>query len=100
MIDICIISPSYLSATPRPVKEANALHAAGFSVRVLFVQGSLMDWRARDDELQRKAPWPSIAVRFSRSQSRERALWLKSAVRQHALGILPNAAWPRSLVAE
>ena len=100
MIDICIVSPSYLSTTPRPVKEADALHAAGFSVRVVFVQGSLTDWRARDDELQRKAPWRSMAVRFSRSQPRERALWLKSAVRQRALDFLPKTAWRRSLIAE
>ena len=100
MTDICIISPSYLSASPRPVKEADALCAAGFDVRVVFVQGPLMDWRAHDSELQAVAPWRSDAVRFSRSQSTERALWLKSAIRQRAFRLLPSATWASGLFAE
>src|SRR5881628_2097010 len=35
---ICIVTPSHISANPRVVKEADALHGAGFEVHVVFAQ--------------------------------------------------------------
>ncbi len=32
---VCLVTPGHLSSTPRLVKEADALHAAGFKVRVV-----------------------------------------------------------------
>ena len=32
---ICLVSPGHLSSNPRLVKEADALHEAGYAVRVV-----------------------------------------------------------------
>ena len=46
--DICIVTPGYISSTPRVMKEADALAEAGFRVRVVFSQGDLADIRRHD----------------------------------------------------
>jgi hypothetical protein len=37
---ICIVTPDYVSASSRTIKEADALSQAGFQVKVVFSQDS------------------------------------------------------------
>lgn len=58
---ICLITPGHLTSTPRLLKEADALHAAGYRVHV--VHGSNFPPNVPlDAEIARAAPWASTAV--------------------------------------
>jgi glycosyltransferase involved in cell wall biosynthesis len=69
---VCIVTPGYLSSTPRVVREADALHAAGFDVRVAFTQGQLEEIRAFDDDLVARSPWRTSVFRWSGGRPGER----------------------------
>jgi len=58
---ICLVTPGHLTSTPRLLKEADALHAAGYRVHV--VHGCNYPPNvALDAEIARRAPWGSTAV--------------------------------------
>lgn len=58
---VCIISPGHLASNPRAVKEADALHEAGYQVTV--VAGDLTGFvRHFDDEIVSRAPWAAVRV--------------------------------------
>jgi glycosyltransferase involved in cell wall biosynthesis len=78
---VCIVTPGYLSSTPRVVREADALHAAGFDVRVVFTQGPLEEVRGFDDELAALSPWRTSAYRWSGRRPGERVASYWSGVR-------------------
>jgi glycosyltransferase involved in cell wall biosynthesis len=62
---ICLVTPGHLASTPRLVKEADALHAAGYRVHV--VHGSHFAPNIpRDDEIADAAPWERTAVAAQR----------------------------------
>jgi hypothetical protein len=58
---ICLITPGHLSSTPRLVKEANTLHAAGFSVRVVAAD-HFPAVRPLDESILAHAPWTCARV--------------------------------------
>ena len=61
---ICLVTSEQLSTNPRLVKEADALSAAGYDVRVVSCQW--MDWPRREDQkLLRNRPWRSQIVDYS-----------------------------------
>lgn len=61
---VCLISPAHLSSNPRLVKEADALHAAGWDVRV--VHGDhYPPARGFDEALRASRPWRSIAIGYA-----------------------------------
>jgi glycosyltransferase involved in cell wall biosynthesis len=62
---ICIITPNYISGSPRTVKEADALCDAGFDVTVVFTQGQLEQIRDYDDELVRAKKWQTRTIGWS-----------------------------------
>lgn len=53
---ICLITPGHLSSTPRLVKEADALHGAGYHVRVVAAD-HYAPARALDATILKRAPW-------------------------------------------
>lgn len=55
-IRVCLVAPGHLSSTPRLVKEADALHAAGFSVRVV-VADHFAAVRPLDESILARSPW-------------------------------------------
>lgn len=58
---VCIVTPGHLASNPRTVKEADALHHAGY--RVVVVAGDQTDFvRPFDDEIVKRAPWSAIRV--------------------------------------
>ncbi|MFN0219996.1 MAG: glycosyltransferase [Hyphomicrobium sp.] len=53
---ICILTPGQVGSNPRVVKEAQALHEAGFDVTVIATR--VLDLvESRDQAVLRKAPW-------------------------------------------
>jgi glycosyltransferase involved in cell wall biosynthesis len=86
---ICIVTPEYIYANPRTVKEADALWEAGFDVRVVFSQGNLEDAREFDSELLKEKPWRWQAIGWSPFRKDEHFLYIKSKIRYHLCRALP-----------
>jgi glycosyltransferase involved in cell wall biosynthesis len=79
---ICLVSPGHVASNPRLVKEAEALSAAGFNVRVVAAD-YLSAIRPLDDEVLRGARWEVCKVslgtgwsRRSRALRRKLCSWL------------------------
>ncbi|HZF72009.1 MAG TPA: polysaccharide deacetylase family protein, partial [Gemmatimonadaceae bacterium] len=61
---ICLLTSEHLSMNPRLVKEADALSAAGYDVRVVSCQW--MDWQQREDaRLLETRHWRNQTIDFS-----------------------------------
>jgi len=86
---ICIITPGYISSSPRVVKEADALKKAGFDVRVVFSQGSLEIQRSFDKTILQNRAWRWQAVGWSSSLEEERALYRRSRLRHNIFKRFP-----------
>lgn len=98
---ICLVSPGHVASNPRLVKEANALHQAGFQVRV--VAGDYMAAiRPLDQTILSQAPWSWVQVGLgSRPSYLVRRLWQDVARRILKTGWIPHtslAIWAHSLV--
>ncbi len=53
---MCIVTPGQIGSNPRVVKEAHALHEAGFRVSVIATR-TLEGLEPRDQSLMRRIPW-------------------------------------------
>ncbi len=53
---ICLVSPGHLASNPRLVKEADALHEAGYAVKVV-AGDTATAVRPLDDTILARAPW-------------------------------------------
>lgn len=58
---VCIVSPGNLASNPRLVKEADALHGAGYDVTVVACDYSA-ELRSIDDRIAAKVPWTVVRV--------------------------------------
>jgi glycosyltransferase involved in cell wall biosynthesis len=66
---VCIVSPGHLASNPRAIKEADALHDAGY--RVTVVAGDLSSaFRPFDEEVVARAPWTAVRIGPSPLSSR------------------------------
>jgi len=90
---ICIVTPNYLSSTPRVVKEADALSRAGFLVRVVFSQGNMEHLRIHDELLISEKTWKYHNFGWSAYKKNERFLFHKSRARHFLMRKLPPALW-------
>jgi hypothetical protein len=61
---VCIVSPGNLAANPRILKEADALHGAGYAVTAVVSDYST-GLRGFDDEIAAHAPWRVVRARRS-----------------------------------
>lgn len=61
---VCIVSPGNLSANPRLVKEADALHGAGYDVTAVVSDYSA-GLRGFDGGIEARAPWRVVHARRS-----------------------------------
>ncbi len=59
---ICIVTPGNLAFNPRVLKEADALHGAGYGVTVVACDYN-EDLRHLDDQVTARAPWRVVRVR-------------------------------------
>lgn len=100
---ICLVSPGHFASNPRLVKEANALHAHGFQVRV--VAGDYMTAiRPLDKTILSEAPWSWEQVGLgSRPSYVGRKLRQKLAQMVASTGWIPNlslASWAHSTMSD
>jgi glycosyltransferase involved in cell wall biosynthesis len=58
---VCIVSPGNLASNPRVLKEADALHAAGYAVTAVVCDYTEA-LRPFDDEIAARAPWKAVRV--------------------------------------
>ncbi len=98
--DLCLVTPGYIASTPRVVREADALTAAGYRVRVIFSQGDLAHVRHHDELLLQDKPWQWRAVRWARGRVEERGRYWRSTLRYQIARRLPEILWPWGGVAE
>ncbi len=64
---VCIVTAGSVASTPRAVRAADALHAAGYAVRV--VDADYAPWsRPLADQLAASRPWPLTTVRWLRDR--------------------------------
>ena len=87
MKKICIISNRHISYNPRVLKEADALHNAGFSVVVVTVNNHFQQSRF-DDELMKERSWKLLTVNFRKSVKNERMKWIKLSLQNKIYGQL------------
>ena len=77
---ICLVTSEHISYNPRLVKEADALTAAGYAVRVVALNREPEKWKL-DQELMRQRSWRLESLPASRKAG-NRLLWLRAALRQ------------------
>jgi hypothetical protein len=66
---VCVVTAGHMSTCPRMLKAADALHAAGYDVRV--VSASHTPWAvAADNELRATRSWRWTVVDYSRTTAR------------------------------
>lgn len=58
---VCIVSPGNLASNPRLLKEAEALHGAGYDVTAVVCDYT-EELRGTDDEIAARAPWTVVRV--------------------------------------
>src|SRR4051812_33953216 len=89
---ICIVTPGPISSNPRVVKEADALAAAGYRVRVVFTQclDRHVEW---DFDLAATKCWRYTAIRWTKSGRLPRLLRYWSGARQALFLRLAQAGW-------
>lgn len=97
---ICIVTPGYLSSTPRVVKEADALQAAGMDVRVVHTQGGLERARDHDRKLLRKKEWCVRSVGWAPNRSEEIGRYVRYTAQQRLAQWITREAWRFTRVAE
>ncbi|MDP1907171.1 MAG: hypothetical protein Q8K85_02635, partial [Hyphomicrobium sp.] len=58
---VCIVSPGNLASNPRLLKEADALHGAGYDVTAVVCDYTA-ELRGTDDEIAAGVPWTVVRV--------------------------------------
>jgi glycosyltransferase involved in cell wall biosynthesis len=66
---ICIVSPGHVASNPRVVKEADALHSAGYSVTVV-AGNQTAAVRPFDEEIIAQVPWTVVRIGASSPSTR------------------------------
>ena len=79
----CIVTTAHISNNPRVVKEADALHEAGYDVRVVAEWNNAAN-AERDDVLMRTRAWELHRVHVARNDRASRWRWLTSTVTRAA----------------
>ena len=88
---ICIVTSATVCCNPRVVKEADALSAAGYDVRVVASQQ--VRWAAEwDAELMVGRKWKLDSVRWDGSGPEAKRIRLVSGIRQKSFGFLAAAS--------
>ena len=86
MVSICIVSPGNLASNPRLIKEADALHAAGYDVTAVVCRYTEA-LRAFDDAIAASVPWRVVSVERSPVEGLVRRAASTAARTAGALGL-------------
>ena len=88
---VCIVSPGHVASNPRVVKEADALHGAGYRVTVIAGNETAFV-RPFDEEIIARAPWTVVRAGPASLRARVATRAAKAITRawhQQASGIHP-----------
>jgi glycosyltransferase involved in cell wall biosynthesis len=88
---VCIVSPGHVASNPRVVKEADALHGAGYCVTVIAGNETAFV-RPFDEEIIARAPWTVVRAGPASLRARVASRAAKAITRaggQQASGIHP-----------
>ena len=88
---VCVVTAGHLSTSPRMLKAADALHGAGYRVRVVSTRHVGWAWLA-DQSVMKARGWVSQVVDYDRSTARLRQL--ASGVRLRGAQALARALNP------
>lgn len=89
---VCIVTPGHLASNPRAIKEADALHEAGY--RVTVVAGDLSrSFRPFDEEVAARAPWTAVRIGPSPLSSRLMSGMARQTVRSCRLSPARMPSW-------
>lgn len=92
---ICLVTPGHVASNPRLVKEADALHVAGYDVHVVALRYfPVLD--AEDANIYRSAPWSHTLVDVTRGIA---PVWSKLLRRAARLALTCKAPITPSLAA-
>lgn len=83
---VCIVSPGNLASNPRVLKEADALHGAGYDVTAIVCDYNEV-LRPADDAIETSVPWKVIRVPRSRGEGLRARAFEGLARTLEALGI-------------
>jgi len=97
---VCIVTPGYLSSTPRVVKEADALEEAGMDVRVVHTWGGLEHKRRHDRSLLPDKNWSADTVRWSPDRLAEWGTYARYTLQHRLAQWMPTDTWPATRIAE
>ena len=97
---VCIVTPGYLSSTPRVVKEADALREAGLTVRVVHTWGGLTRKRRHDRALLQNKDWAVDTVKWSRGRLDELGTYVRYTAQHRLARWMPTETWPATRIAE
>jgi glycosyltransferase involved in cell wall biosynthesis len=97
---VCIVTPGYLSSTPRVVKEADALREAGMDVRVVHTWGGLEHKRQHDQDLFRDKEWAVDTVKWSSGHLGELGTYVRYTAQHRLAQWMPSETWPATRIAE
>ena len=97
---VCIVTPGYLSSTPRVVKEADALQAAGMAVRVVHTWGGLDRKRRHDRDLLQGKDWAVDTVKWSPDRLGELGTYVRYTAQRRLAQWMPTELWSATRVAE
>jgi hypothetical protein len=75
---VCVVTAGHLSTCPRMLKTADALHEAGYQVRVVSTRHVGWAWTA-DQGVKKRRPWAWQVIDYNRASAR--ATQLTSGVR-------------------
>lgn len=83
---VCIITSAHLSYNPRTLKEADALHEAGYQVRVVAI---INDDKKKelDDDLMQSRKWRLERLDVRKARFASKLTWLWASFRQRFFGI-------------
>jgi glycosyltransferase involved in cell wall biosynthesis len=88
---VCVVTAGHLSTCPRMLKAADALHAAGYQVRVVSTRHVSWAWQT-DLCVRKRRPWAWQVVDYDRTSARARQL--SSGVRFRGAQAAALAAGP------
>src|SRR5262245_3458817 len=88
---VCVVTAGHLSTCPRMLKAADALHTAGYQVRVVSTRHVSWAWQT-DLCVRNRRPWAWQVVDYDRGSARRKQL--SSGVRFRGAQAVARAAGP------
>ena len=84
---ICIITTRHISYNPRVLKEADALHKAGYKVTVVTVNYQFQPGQF-DEQIMASRQWTLKTVNFRKEIRQEKMRWFRLSLKQKLFALL------------